>query len=512
MPHAGRLLGRLQSQPGGVVAVETRAQHPIVQGFERAVVVKTQLHQAGAVARPRLDQRLPGLLDSRIGRAATFCRLFQFPVALALCGLPLRQRQTGLMQLAVAALQQRQLFTARGHGLTQRRGRGIELARGELGQRGQRQCGQRALAELGGHAGAVCLLRRFVAHGQQRLLGLHCALCGAPAGLLFALPAAAGLAGVELLRFHGKLALAGLFLGAFESVGVLVDRVGLQRLLARALRAQGALGLLLRLLGLRLGCRRDLQLGLRPIAFVACIVEIGLRLAQFARLATRQHAGIDAVALVETLHRLGQALEFVELAAVFLQLVEGFGHIGEQRLRHRRQGFGQRMRQAGLVGLFRQLRLAQLDQGVHQRVVTPCAEVEQAFVHRTAVAGGRLEHLATAFEGVAQALAGQHHTLVVGEPEVAADALPAFSADLATDLATDLGIGSVGLLEHEKPTFHLRAGRHRRQAAAQGEKARCAVFGQAAELDPGVTDAPWVAVHQQVPRHFLAAVAVWLDA
>ena len=55
-------------------------------------------------------------------------------------------------------------------------------------------------------------------------------------------------------------------------------------------------------------------------------------------------------------------------------------------------------------------------------------------------------------------------------------------------------------------------GRDRGKPGAERQVMRRAVVGEAAELDPGIADAPVVAVHQQVPGHPLAAVAVGFDA
>jgi len=121
--------------------------------------------------------------------------------------------------------------------------------------------------------------------------------------------------------------------------------------------------------------------------------------------------------------------------------------------------------------------------------------MEQAFVHGAAIAGGGLEQLAMAFDRLAQALAREHDLLIAGEPQVLADARPIRR-----------------FFEQEEPAFHLGAGRDGREAGAQRQVARPAVLGQAAELDPGVADAPLVAVHQQVPGHLLAAVAIGFDA
>ena len=98
----------------------------------------------------------------------------------------------------------------------------------------------------------------------------------------------------------------------------------------------------------------------------------------------------------------------MQLAAVFLELVQRVGNVGQQLRRHRRQRFGQRVGKVAFVGLLRQLRLAQLDQRVHQRRIAHGAELEQALVDRAAVRGRGVEHLAVVLQCVLQPLSGEN--------------------------------------------------------------------------------------------------------
>ena len=78
--------------------------------------------------------------------------------------------------------------------------------------------------------------------------------------------------------------------------------------------------------------------------------------------------------------------------------------------------------QRRFIGLFGQLRLAQLDQSIHQGIVALGAQMKQAFVYGATIADRSVEHLTTAIERVAQALPGQDHALLAHQPEVLIDA------------------------------------------------------------------------------------------
>jgi hypothetical protein len=154
---------------------------------------------------------------------------------------------------------------------------------------------------------------------------------------------------------HGLFRLAGV---ALQPPDGLIDRCGggLQgvlprdRVLRRALEPVGILHRRIRAQGFETGlralepevrlivsflCERFVDLGLfkprlRFAARPTGIVELGLRLAQRAGLASGLSAGIDAVALDETLNGLCQRLIFLKLTSIFLQLAESFGHVGKQ--------------------------------------------------------------------------------------------------------------------------------------------------------------------------------------
>jgi len=117
--------------------------------------------------------------------------------------------------------------------------------------------------------------------------------------------------------------------------------------------------------------------------------------------------------------------------------------------------------------------------------------MEQALVHRTAIGLRSLEQLAAAVDGLRQALLAQHRALLVDQPQVTSDPLA---------------------LGDEVPRIDLCAGRDRRQAAAERQVAWLAIVPNAAELDPGITDAPLVFPQQQIPRHLLGGIAIGFDA
>src|SRR5205807_2077071 len=94
------------------------------------------------------------------------------------------------------------------------------------------------------------------------------------------------------------------------------------------------------------------------IQSAAGIVEAGLGGSQGSRLSPRLGGGINPITLVELADRTRQLFIFLELASVLFQLVECVGNVAEEIGGERRQGFRQRGRQAGLVGFFRELRLA----------------------------------------------------------------------------------------------------------------------------------------------------------
>jgi hypothetical protein len=285
-------------------------------------------------------------------------------------------------------------------------------------------------------------------------------------------------------------------LGLLEAVRILVGRVAAQRLEPLS---RGGERLPRRVVGgdggvLRRACL--VERGLRAVARLARTVERRLRLTQLARLSSRDHAGVHPVAALELRHRLQQPAGLVELPAIFLELVERLRHVAEQLVGQRRQGLGKRIGQRGLVGLLRQLRLSQLDQGVDEGVVATRAELEQPLVHCAPVTLRRGIQLAATGEGLTQALPGQYVPLVRREPDVLADAR--------------VRRGAVAL-DQEEPAVHVRPARHGGESDPEREVTQASVRLAAAELEPAVTDATRITAHQQVPGHLLARVAVGLD-
>ena len=286
-----------------------------------------------------------------------------------------------------------------------------------------------------------------------------------------------------------------LLLRLVETARVLHGRMKLQGFVARSRAGEVDLGLVASRPGAFFLLSRRFEMRLRFAPCPAGIVEVRLRLAEDTRLPAALRSRIDPIALLEPVDGLRQGLELLELATILFQLTERLGDVGEQFRGKRRQGLGQRIRESGLIGFARQLWLAKLDQRVHQRVVAPGAEMQQPLVHGAAVVLGRVEDLAAALEKIAQPFLGQHHTLRAGQPDVAVDAR-----------------GTLAVLDDEEPAVYLRSAGRRRKAGAEGEVVRGAIGGAAAKLDPGIAHAPGIAVHQQVPGHPLAAVAVRLDA
>ena len=234
------------------------------------------------------------------------------------------------------------------------------------------------------------------------------------------------------------------------------------------------------------------------VAVLTGVVKTGLSLSQLSRLSARQRARVCPVPLLEMLNGAFQLACFVQLDAIFFQLVQRFGDVAEQLRRQRRERLGERMGQARFVGLLRQLGLAQLNQGIHQRFIALGTQLEQALVDSSAIAMGILEDLAPplCFNRIAQTFSGENHSLFAGQPDVLADA----------------GVFACrSPFEDEEPALHLRLARGCGQACSQREVAVRAVRHSATEFDPGVADAALIAAHQQVPSHLLAVVAIWLD-
>lgn len=450
VPQTGLLAGALQRLGRRVVVSRGRvvaAPHPVAQRGERAGIVEAKLDQGRRMRRPGRYQRVALTFDLRLGAAPAFSRSLHLGAPLALVLFTLPQRQRRLLDKGMPALQQAELVASGDDRLAQRRLRRLELARRQIDQGGRGERQQRVGVDTGAQAGGVGLRRGLRANAEHRRLRLPCASGHGCAGRLLAPPALPRLALIGL-RPGGRVGTPRrLLLGGLESVRILVDRVGLQGFPTAAFGRQRALGLRLAVQRIRFGPAGELQPVLRLVARLARVLELGLRLAQLSRLAPRQHPGVDAVALLETLDGACQARQLVELAAIFLELVEGLGHVRQQFLWQRRQRLGQRMRQARLVRLFRELRLTKLDQGVHQRVVAAWPEAKEPLVDGAAVAGGRFEHLAASDDCLAKFFTAAYQALFVREPEIQADPRPA---------------AAYRVIEQEKPAFDLGSRGHSR--------------------------------------------------
>ena len=165
-----------------------------------------------------------------------------------------------------------------------------------------------------------------------------------------------------------------------------------------------------------LGLLRHDQRRRGVIEGAAGVVETRLCSAQGARLTPRIDARIDLVAPVELADRLAQRRQFRQLGAVFLELVHRVGHVAQQIVRQRRQRFGQRARQTVFIGTLRQLRLAQLDQRIHQRRIAHFAKMKQTLVDGAPVSAGRVIQLAMALQRGAQTVLAQDGALRIDQP------------------------------------------------------------------------------------------------
>ncbi|MCY1501900.1 hypothetical protein D9M68_359870 [compost metagenome] len=312
----------------------------------------------------------------------------------------------------------------------------------------------------------------------------------------------------ELLSCHVALAngtcrlslpFLGILFGLAQAIGVLIGRIALQCLQPFPGGSQGKFCGVVGRHGIGFGCTGIAQCALRPVALFAGVVKCRLRLAQFARLPSGERAGIFAIPVLEMPDRLFKLTALVQLFAVFLQLVECHRYVGQQFRRHGRQRLGQCVGQAGFVRLFRQLGLAKLDQGIHQGLVAPRTDLEEALVDGTPVAAGAFKDLGAGMwlQGFAQAFPRQYNALLAGQPHVLAN-------------ARRRGDGCP--VDHEEPALDLRLSRHGGHAGSQRKVAGGPVRLPPAEFDPGIAYAPGKGVHQQVPGHLLAVVSVWLDA
>jgi len=183
-------------------------------------------------------------------------------------------------------------------------------------------------------------------------------------------------------------------------------------------------------------------------------------------------------------------LQGVQVQALLLQVVEGRGDVAEHRLIDRGERLRERRGQAVRVRPLRELRLAELDQEVDERVVPRRAEVEQVLIHSSPVRRRVDEHLTVSADRLGQAVSGERRPARADQPEVLAHPLRGDEEPVRGDAATG----------------------DRFDPAAQGEVPRLAVLAHPAQLQPRVPEPLVVAVsHQEVPLHPLAAVPVGLD-
>lgn len=465
------------------------------EGRGGIVGIDLQLLQASEMAVPAFDQALTLPFDLGVRLRAAPSGRFGLKLAFVLDSTVPRLFRLGQRQFGLAPTQQGNLLAPAGNQTAQVQTGAVESRLRQRGHGGWVVCSERAFGVSAADPCRIGVGPAFPAQVDQQAFGQ-----------LHALRRTAGFVDADLQApvclfdrpgglVHRMTAGHRLPLGAFEAVGVLHRRVRAQRIQHCAAACERDLGFGVSGLGQHLPGLHFLEPSLGFAARAACIVELGLCLAQTACLPPALRAGIDPVALLEAIDGLGQHLIFFQLAMIFLQLAQRLGYVAEQLGRERRQRLGQRIRQGGLIGLPRQLRLAQLNEGIHQRVVAFAAQVKQPLVDGAAVVGRGIEYLAPAIERFAQALLGQDDALGARQPQILIDARSAF-----------------GIFQHEEPAVHMGTRSGGREAGTERKIAWRAVVGDASELDPGITDAPVVAVHQQVPGHLLAAVAIRLDA
>lgn len=180
-----------------------------------------------------------------------------------------------------------------------------------------------------------------------------------------------------------------------------------------------------------------------------------------------------------------------QLLLLLVQGAERLGDIRHHGLVHRRQRLGERLGKRLLAGPLGQLRLAQLDQQVHQGRIALLAEPEQRLVHRPAVGARRVVHQSPAVRRIGQPVAADRGAGGVQQPQFPAHPLVGHEVPMPGDTATGHGF----------------------QATAEGGVAGRTVLVQTAELDPGVPE-PFgmrvLATEQQVPLHALLRIGVGL--
>ena len=489
-PQAGGMLRVLQRLTRGIVAFQRSA--PVAQRLEQCGLVgQRQFAQRPRMVLPGRDQGLACRRHRRIGLGGARRRFGQFVRAVVARALGIAAALSGLALLAQSSFDHANIGAALRGKLAQAL---LQLDIGALRQ----ASGGVGLGQRGGIAPGVA--RRHAGLLRPRL-GRDVSLCqrGArgpcPGFDLFEQLGVACMpllvaAHVRLRRLHVVTRSLRQPLQLTQAVGILHQRIGLDLVERGAVLRQLAVDLAQPALLLRFFGGGFLEHSTGFVQFTAGFIESGLGRAQHLGLAPRIDARIALVQAIETTDRLCQRLQLGQLQAVFFELAHGLGHVGQQVIGQGRQRFGQRVRQVFFVRFLGQLRLAQLDQRIHQRAIARLAQVEQALVDRAPIRGCGLEHPPVLAQRQSQAVLAQHRALRIDQPQLAADAL---------------GLGD------EEPAVDLVARRHRRQAAAERQVARRAIFVDAAELDPGVADAPLVLAEQEIPRHALAGIAIRFD-
>ena len=379
-------------------------------------LIHLQHLQVREVFLPGLDHAAAFGLHCSIGYIAAGSGRFGFVLSLVTGLLPACVDGLGLGHLADTALYQGELFASNNRCLAQLIAGRVEGLLAECRQCGGREHRQRTASPRLGRAAGQCRRGEVLAGADERLFGLCLARAPFRERLLLALEAS------ECLGIHSRrigavgCARFGVAFGLIQAIRVLHRRVGLQLLEPGAGGEQGGVHRLEAGLRLCLGLLRGLPGAAGLVEAAAGGVMAALCAAQGAGLSARVDRGVTLVALGELADGLRQCFVILQFAAVFLELVECVGDVGQQLGRQWRQRLGQRVGEFAFIGLSGQLWLAQLDQGIHQGRITHGAELEQALVDRAPVCGGGVEHLAVIVQCFLQAFAGEYAACRAGEP------------------------------------------------------------------------------------------------
>ena len=302
-----------------------------------------------------------------------------------------------------------------------------------------------------------------------------------------------GLAGPRQRRLGGSRigrAVGGIASGAAERFGVTHLRAGEQRLDGRG-RAPF-------LQGEPLDPRRDVRQRPRRLLLLgsrrAEPAHRGLvgrmRAAHGVRSAPARDPGVPPIALEELLDGAARGLERLEGGPIGLEAPEGLGDVGDDRGGDRGQRLTERGRQPPLVELARELRLAQLDEEVHERAVAVLTQLEQRLIDGAPVGRGGGEDLAAIPDRLGQAFPRQRRAGRALEKERLADAL-----------AGD-----------EEPPAHEPAPLDGPEAGTQREIVPGALVVAPAELQPRVAEPILIFAEQEVPLDPLRRIAIGFQA